>query len=743
MPDLPHQQQSKNKKARRAQVTSKAWSGLRARDLEGPGLEQKIREKFKWAHSPCEFQLEAIKAQLLHKDVLIHTGTGSGKTTIAAGPHAVIEKSKGMITFMVSPLLALQEEQVLTFRNEFGLMATAVNSIHGGCTSEVMTRICKGEWQIVLISPEIILSKPFIKDVLRNPAKVPRILSIVVDEAHVVSHWGAGFRKQYAELGILHAILPKGTPFVAMSATLAPQVWHNVLKKLQIDERNYINIDIGNDQPNVSIVVRAIQNPMNTFSDLDFVIPSDVKAAGNIPKTFIYADQISAEVGMETRLTEHLPPKLRDIGLIRPFKLFKAGVIRVLICTDAAGMGCNIPDVDVVVQWKLPASVSTFVQQAGRAGRDPKRTGLAALLVEKSVYEADLTKLDEALSGHKKKSVRQSSTYPKAPKGYAIRHNVQRGSFGGLSNENVWKEDVPLDTKSLDKGLYSLAQTGSCRRKVLTVIYGNDTPYLTVPCCDLCDPTLLDRTRLAPSTIQPKAAALKMGIVNETVRSALQQWRSEILKRDFKDALFAPSGILSDERIDNLSSVGSIGRLNELERVVGADWPWFGQYGDALLEELLKLDIPPMQPKQQQKKPEKRTVQELEGQREPQGQPATKKKRGQKQAAVTPARKSTPTTVNPSNPSPSHVATPGPSVPASTPQSYNYSTPRHYATPQRPTYNPYSFMYTMRPLPPFYGYLHSPTQAPIHTPHPLSNAASRNPNMPSSSTTGTQDVGHT
>ena len=180
---------------------------------------------------------------------------------------------------------------------------------------------------------------------------VPRILSIVVDEAHVVSHWGAGFRKQYAELGTLRAILPKGTPFVAMSATLAPRVRHDVLKKLQIDEKNYINIDIGNDRPNVSIIVRAIHNPMNTFSDLDFVIPSDVMASGDIPKTFIYADQISAEVGVETRLTERLPPRLRDIGLIRPFSaafspehrqmlldLFKAGVIRVLICTDAAGM---------------------------------------------------------------------------------------------------------------------------------------------------------------------------------------------------------------------------------------------------------------------------------------------------------------------------------------------------------------------------------------------------------------------
>ena len=130
-----------------------------------------------------------------------------------------------------------------------------------------------------------------------------------------------------------------------------------------------------------------------------------------------------------------------------------------------------------MVQWKLPSSVSTFVQRAGRAGHDPKRTGLAVLLVEKSVYEADLMRLDESLISEKKrKGISQSSTYPKAPKGYAIRHGVLHGSFDGLSDENILEEDVPLDRKSLDEGLYTLVQTGLCRRKVLTLIYGNDTP---------------------------------------------------------------------------------------------------------------------------------------------------------------------------------------------------------------------------------------------------------------------------
>lgn len=85
---------------------------LTAKDLEG--LEARIREKLKWDHTPREFQMRAIKAQLQCKDVLLHAGTGFGKTTIAAGPHAH-PVAEGRVTFMVSPLIALQEEQVSSF----------------------------------------------------------------------------------------------------------------------------------------------------------------------------------------------------------------------------------------------------------------------------------------------------------------------------------------------------------------------------------------------------------------------------------------------------------------------------------------------------------------------------------------------------------------------------------------------------------------------------------------------------
>jgi superfamily II DNA helicase RecQ len=206
----------------------------------------------------------------------------------------------------------------------------------------------------VLVSPEIILSPAFILDVFRNPTVMPRILSVIVDEAHVVSHWGANFRKDYGRIGMLRAHLPEGTPFVAMSATLSSRIRRDVLKKLQFNEKEYISLDIGNDRTNVSIVVRAMHNPMNTYSDLDFVIPSNTEKASDIPKTMIYCDQINAEVGIEARLDERLPQELRKRGLVRPYNaaftpehralvmdLFRTGVVRILVCTDAAGMVRN------------------------------------------------------------------------------------------------------------------------------------------------------------------------------------------------------------------------------------------------------------------------------------------------------------------------------------------------------------------------------------------------------------------
>jgi superfamily II DNA/RNA helicase len=141
--------------------------------------------------------------------------------------------------------------------------------------------------------------------------------------------------------------------------------------------------------------------------------------------------------------------------------------------------GCNIPDVDIVVQWKLPGSVYSFVQRAGRAGRDGSRTGLAVLLVERAAYEVDLDALYNAEAvqvGPKKKTKggkKAAEKTVKAGKAYASAHGVNRGSHHGKSDAILAKTEALLDPKAPDEGLYVLVQTGVCRRQVLTKIYKN------------------------------------------------------------------------------------------------------------------------------------------------------------------------------------------------------------------------------------------------------------------------------
>lgn len=104
---LPHNSKSKNTHTN--QLATNVWTALKPNDLKD--IAQKVKEKFKWDHEPRPFQVDAIVAQLKREDVLIHAGTGSGKTAVAAGPHAH-EKMQGKVTFMILPLIALQDEQV-------------------------------------------------------------------------------------------------------------------------------------------------------------------------------------------------------------------------------------------------------------------------------------------------------------------------------------------------------------------------------------------------------------------------------------------------------------------------------------------------------------------------------------------------------------------------------------------------------------------------------------------------------
>ncbi|KAE9385324.1 P-loop containing nucleoside triphosphate hydrolase protein [Gymnopus androsaceus JB14] len=552
-----------------------------ARSKERAAIRTQHTSSEKWSHPLRDFQINAIQHLLCGKDVLVHAGTGSGKTAIVAGPH-VHPSSKGKVSIMVSPLIALQDEQVNTFKDEFKLDAVA--------------NINNGKWQIVIISPEMLLSKRFTDGVLRNAEFRKRILKVAVDEAHVVSHWGDGFRKKYGELGMVRALLPPGVSMLAMSATLPARVRKDILAKLQYG-KEYEFLNVGNDRPNVLLVVRAIEHPLNSYRDLDFIIPPNISDSKEIPKTFLYADNVMKGVDIEDHLTELLPVEMQALGIIRVYssafsheyraevmRLFRTGEVRVLICTDAAGMGCNLPDVDVVVQWRLPETISSFVQRAGRAARAPNRRGLAILLVEKSAYAEDLNALKDLVeepakkSGKKKKpgGAAQKKVSAKEKKKYAEIHGVNRGSHGGKKDHIYLKVEPVIDENLSNEGLFVLVQTGICRRQVLTKIFQNKAPELAegVACCDLCDPTLLDKTRPGAPQAASRRSIIKKGLAHKETMNELHKWRTEISKRDFPSMLFGPSAILKDDTVELLASVGPIKTLARLDKVLGGQWSW-------------------------------------------------------------------------------------------------------------------------------------------------------------------------
>ncbi|KAF7338756.1 ATP-dependent DNA helicase Q-like 3 [Mycena sanguinolenta] len=568
------------------------------------------------------------------KNVILHAATGSGKTGIAAGPH-LLPSSAGKVTLMVSPLLSLQAEQVSTFENEFKLKATAINSSNGGCTKENMEKIVAGEWQIVMLSPEMLLSRRFIDGVLRKPAFGSRCLSVFIDEAHCISHWGAGFRKKYASIGIIRAFLPRTTPFIAVTATLTPRVHHDLLTKLQFDPTNYLFCTIGNDRPNVSQIIRAMEHPANSYRDSDFIVPSTMTKPEDIKLAFVYSDDIKDGNKLVDHLNGRVPEPYRDRGLIRPYnasmsieyrahvmKLFKAGIIRVLVCTDAAGMGCDIPNVELVVQWKAAQNLSSWIQRAGRAARGPGTWGIAVMLVEKSAFEVSQAAVDATVStsqpvhgrgggrgnGLRGRGGNSARGRGKAMgKDYAESHGQKRGSHHG-KDDTVASLDTSDSTAEIPQdapaeGLYALIQATICRRKILSQIFKNPAPAVPANiCCDICNPKLFDKVRPPKPVRATRQKGVRKGPPVDSVRDSLFAWRRTIKKTHFPHAMFAPSAILDDSTCETLASIGPVEDISTLQQLLQSSWSHWDEFGVPLFDYMKELDIPALPPPPPRKK---------------------------------------------------------------------------------------------------------------------------------------------
>ncbi|KAF8154043.1 P-loop containing nucleoside triphosphate hydrolase protein [Crassisporium funariophilum] len=609
-------------KAKRANFLAK----LDALQKELKSLPELIKARFKkWTAGARDFQLSCMRAQVLKQDVLLQAATGSGKTGIAAGPHLLLS-NKGKVTFVVLPLLALEDEQVETFQNEFGLKAVAINGSNGGCSPSTLAvtlpitlaelidiidcqKVVAAGWQIVILSPEMLMLRKFVDGVLRKPEFGPRCLSVFIDEAHCISHWGASFCKAYSSIGVVRAFLPRNTPIVAVTATLTPLVHQDLVSKLQFDQNAYLFVNMGNDRANVSQVVRAMQHPANSFCDLEFIIPAKISSHDNIAKAFLYSDDIKTGALIVDHLGGRIDAKYRHLGLVRPYnatmsksyrtrvmKLFRDGKVRILVCTDAAGMGCDIPDIDIVVQWKAPKNVSSWVQRAGRAARASGRQGLAVMIVEKPAFEI-ATMRPSPTASHSSKY--QGPTMSKHGIQYAIAHGQKRGMYGGAHDEVVVVDETFITSEILcdapGEGIYLYIQTTSCRRLLLQQIFCNKPSTIDkTHCCDLCNPKLFDKVRPSQPEQASRQQAVKRIVAVDSVRMSLYGWRREVKAKHWPWSTWCAQAILDDNACELLASVGPFETQAFLLSVFGAGWEWWNKLGTDLFSFLHNLDIPPL-----------------------------------------------------------------------------------------------------------------------------------------------------
>lgn len=303
-------------------------------------------------------QEEIITAALEGKDVLAIMPTGGGKSICFQVPGLM----RDGITLVVTPLIALMKDQVQNL-NDRGVRALA---IHAGMSRHevdlALNNAAYGDYKFLYLSPERLGTQLF-----RSYIDVLGVSFIVVDEAHCISQWGYDFRPDYLRIGELRERID--APVIAVTATATPSVAQDIMERLGFKEK--LLLKSGFERPNLSYIVRQVEDKYSQI----------LNVCNGVPGTgIVYA--------RNRRKCEELSAFLRAQGVSASFyhaglggqaraerqAAWKSGAVRVMVCTNAFGMGIDKPDVRFVVHYDLPESPEAYFQEAGRAGRDGKRS---------------------------------------------------------------------------------------------------------------------------------------------------------------------------------------------------------------------------------------------------------------------------------------------------------------------------------------------------------------------------------
>lgn len=304
--------------------------------------------------------------------------TGGGKSITFQVPALAMEG----ICIVVTPLIALMKDQVDNLRR-LGIKATAVYS--GMTRQEIIAQLENcifGDYKFLYVSPERLGT-----DIFKSKLQVMNVCLLVIDESHCISQWGYDFRPSYLSIADIREELP-GVPVLALTATATPEVVNDIQERLHFREKNVFRKSFV--RKNLSYIVRQTEDKINTL----------IYILGKVPGTAIVYVR-------NRKRTKEIAVLLQQAGISADF--FHAGLnrddknlrqsrwknneCRVIVSTNAFGMGIDKPDVRLVVHMDMPGSLEEYYQEAGRAGRDEQRAYAVALC-----SNIDCTKLKKRLA---------------------------------------------------------------------------------------------------------------------------------------------------------------------------------------------------------------------------------------------------------------------------------------------------------------------------------------------------------
>ena len=301
-------------------------------------------------------QEDIIRSVGAGRDTLALMPTGGGKSLTFQVPTLAMDG----LCLVVAPLIALMKDQVDNLRRR-GIKATAVYM--GMTTTEIDTQLDNcifGDYKFLYLSPERLTTERFL-----TKLRAMHVCLLAVDECHCISQWGYDFRPSYLRIADIREALPPNVPVLALTATATPRTVDDIQEKLHFRTPNVLRKSFA--RPNLTYTVQRCDNKQTKLVHI-------LQRTQGSAVVYVRSRQRTAEIASALHAVG-ITATFFHAGLSRDQKAERQrawmdGQLRVMVATNAFGMGIDKPDVRLVVHIDIPSSLEEYFQEAGRAGRD-------------------------------------------------------------------------------------------------------------------------------------------------------------------------------------------------------------------------------------------------------------------------------------------------------------------------------------------------------------------------------------